>query len=185
MPPTNLAVAEIGGAKSASLVSLVNFAWGAGAVSCSPLVLLALKKGFLPAFLFVFAAIGGLLAFSFLFAAFPEGRHATANPTSSSPAISPGLLTTATLAALFFLYVSVEVSLGSWSAAYAKRLPGWGEGISTLAPMFFYGGLLTGRASAPFVLARVREFRLVMMALMVSSPEISFSFWPLRKGYLS
>jgi fucose permease len=44
VPPTNLAVAEIGGVKSSSLVSLVNFAWGAGAVSCSPLVLLALKK---------------------------------------------------------------------------------------------------------------------------------------------
>jgi MFS family permease len=33
--------------------------------------------------------------------------------------------------------------------------------------MFFYGGLLAGRASAPLVLARVREFRLVMMALLV------------------
>jgi FHS family glucose/mannose:H+ symporter-like MFS transporter len=167
VPPTNLAVAEIGGAKSASLVSLVNFAWGAGAVSCSPLVLLALKKGFLPSLLFFLAAFGGLLAFSFLFAAFPEGKHGTTNPASASPAIRPGFLTTVTLAALFFLYVSVEVSLGSWSAAYAKRLPGGGEGISTLAPMFFYGGLLAGRAVAPFVLARIREFHLVMFALML------------------
>ena len=74
VPPTNLAVAEIGGARSASLVSLVNFAWGAGAVSCSPLVLLALKNGFLPAFLFFFAGVGGLLAFSFLFARFPGSK---------------------------------------------------------------------------------------------------------------
>ena len=79
--------------------------------------------------------------------------------------ISAGLVTTLTLAALFFLYVGVEVSLGSWAAAYAKRLPGGGEGISTLAPMFFYGGLLSGRAFAPFVLARVREYRLVIVAL--------------------
>src|SRR5580693_1116544 len=103
VPPTNLAVAEIGGARSASLVSLVNFAWGAGAVSCSPLVLLALKNGFLPQLLIFFAAFGGLLAFSFLFAAFPEGKHRTTNPASASPAISPGFLTTVTLAALFFL----------------------------------------------------------------------------------
>jgi FHS family glucose/mannose:H+ symporter-like MFS transporter len=165
VPPTNLAVAEIGGARSASLVSLVNFAWGAGAVSCSPLVLLALKNGLLPTFLYFFAGIGGLLAFSFLFARFPEARHPAADSTAATPLINPGLATTLTLAALFFLYVGVEVSLGSWAAAYAKRLPGGGEGISTLAPMFFYGGLLSGRAFAPFALARVREYRLVIAAL--------------------
>jgi fucose permease len=165
VPPTNLAVAEIGGQRSASLVSLVNFAWGAGAVSCSPLVLLALKNGFLPTFLYFFAGVGGLLAFSFLFARFPEANHAASDSTAAAPVISPGLVTTLTLAALFFLYVGVEVSLGSWAAAYAKRLPGGGEGLSTLAPMFFYGGLLSGRAFAPFVLARVREYRLVIAAL--------------------
>jgi MFS transporter, FHS family, glucose/mannose:H+ symporter len=167
VPPTNLAVAEIGGARSASLVSLVNFAWGAGAVSCSPMVLLAMKKGFLPTLLIFFAGLSGLLAFSFLFATLPEARHAATNPASTTPAIRVSLVTTLTLAALFFLYVSVEVSLGSWSAAYAKRLPGGGDGISTIAPMFFYGGLLAGRAFAPFVLARVREFRLVVIALIV------------------
>jgi FHS family glucose/mannose:H+ symporter-like MFS transporter len=165
VPPTNLAVAEIGGARSASLVSLVNFAWGAGAVSCSPLVLLALKNGFLPTFLYFFAGVGGLLAFSFLFARFPEARHAASSSPTAAPVIGVGLVTTLTLAALFFLYVGVEVSLGSWAAAYAKRLPGGGEGISTLAPMFFYGGLLSGRAFAPFVLVRVREYRLVIAAL--------------------
>jgi len=175
VPPTNLGVAEIGGPRSASLVSLVNFAWGAGAVSCSPLVLLALKNGLLPAFLFFFAGVGALLAFSFLFSTFPEANHAptssTATATTSAGRI--GLVITLTLAALFFLYVGIEVSIGSWAAAYTKRLPGVGEGISTLAPMFFYGGLLTGRASAPFVLARVREFRLVVTALVVVIAGIS------------
>jgi FHS family glucose/mannose:H+ symporter-like MFS transporter len=167
VPPTNLAVAEIGGARSASLVSLVNFAWGAGAVSCSPLVLLALKNGFLPQFLIFFAGFGGLLAFSFLFARFPDAKHAATDSTTTAAATSVGLVTTLTLAALFFLYVGVEVSLGSWAAAYAKRLAGGGEAIATLAPMFFYGGLLAGRASAPFVLARVHEYRLVIAALIL------------------
>jgi len=167
VPPTNLAVAEIGGVRSASLVSLVNFAWGAGAVSCSPLVLLALKNGFLPQFLIFFAGFGGLLAFSFLFARFPDAKHAATSSTTTGATASVGLGTTLTLAALFFLYVGVEVSLGSWAAAYAKRLAGGGEGIATLAPMFFYGGLLAGRASAPFVLARVHEYRLVIGALIL------------------
>jgi len=167
VPPTNLAVAEIGGARSASLVSLVNFAWGAGAVSCSPLVLLALKNGFLPQLLIFFAGFGGLLAFSFLFARFPDAKHAATNSTTTAATAGVGLGTTLALAALFFLYVGVEVSLGSWAAAYAKRLAGGGEGISTLAPMFFYGGLLAGRASAPFVLARIHEYRLVIAALIL------------------
>lgn len=167
VPPTNLAVAEIGGVRSASLVSLVNFAWGAGAVSCSPLVLLALKNGFLPQFLIFFAGFGGLLAFSFLFARFPDAKHGATNSTTTGATPSVGLGTTLTLAALFFLYVGVEVSLGSWAAAYTKRLAGGGEGIATLAPMFFYGGLLAGRASAPFVLARVHEYRLVIGALIL------------------
>ena len=167
VPPTNLAVAGIGGARSASLVSLVNFAWGAGAVSCSPLVLLALKNGFLPQFLMFFAGFGGLLAFSFLFARFPDAKQAATNSATSAMTTGVGLGTTLTLAALFFLYVGVEVSLGSWAAAYAKRLAGGGEGVATLAPMFFYGGLLAGRAFAPFVLARVHEYRLVIAALIL------------------
>ncbi len=182
VPPTNLAVAEIGGARSASLESLVNFAWGAGAVSCSPLVLLALKNGSLSKFLFFFAGVGGLLAFSFLFARFPEAKHRTSDSSTATPVIGVGLMTTLTLAALFFLYVGVEVSLGSWAAAYAKRLPGGGEGISTLAPMFFYGGLLSGRAFAPFVLARVREYRLVIAALtMVITANAVFVLAPTQQ----
>src|SRR5580692_2546319 len=83
VPPTNLAVAEIGGSRSASLVSLVNLAWGVGAFSSSPLVLLALKNGFLPQLLYFFAGLGCLLAVSFLFSTFPEGKHATASSTTS------------------------------------------------------------------------------------------------------
>src|SRR2546423_2906850 len=74
VPPTNLAVAELGGSRSASLVSLVNLALGAGAVSCSPLVLLALKSGLLSQVLFFFAAFGGLLAKGVRFSARGEPR---------------------------------------------------------------------------------------------------------------
>src|SRR5437016_14105714 len=42
-PGTNLFVAELGGAKSASLLNQLNFAWGGGAMACSALIVLALK----------------------------------------------------------------------------------------------------------------------------------------------
>jgi len=167
VPPTNLAVAEIGGLRSASLVSLVNLAWGAGAVSCSPLVLLALKNKLLPQLLYFFAGFGCVLAVSFLFSTFHHEKHATENSATRTAAARVGLLTTVALAALFFLYVGVESSTGGWAAAHVKRIAGPGSSLATLAPMFFYGGLLVGRGVAPFILARVREYRLVMVALMM------------------
>ncbi len=168
VPGTNLTVAEIAGPRSASLVSLVNLAWGIGAVACSPLVMLALKAHLLPQLLFALASLGCLLAFSLLFARFHEEKLAEAN-VAASPAggVSVDLFTTVALTALFFIYVGTEVSLGGWAAAHAKRLVGGTVGMSTLAPMFFYGGLMTGRALAPLVLSRVREYRLVLGALLL------------------
>jgi len=168
VPPTNLGVAQIGEAHSAALVSLVNFAWGAGAVSCSPLVLLALKNGLLSQFLLAFGAFGALLTFSFFFAEMPEARSKEAGPAAASAtATKVAIGNTIALAALFFLYVGIEVSLGSWAAEHTKRLSHAGAGLATVAPMFFYGGLMTGRAFAPVILARVREYRLVLCAIFV------------------
>src|SRR5712691_4806237 len=42
-PGTNLFVAELGGANSASLLSHLNFAWGAGAMASSALLAIAVK----------------------------------------------------------------------------------------------------------------------------------------------
>ena len=42
-PGTNLYVAEAGGARSASLLNLLNFTWGVGAMACSPLFAMALR----------------------------------------------------------------------------------------------------------------------------------------------
>jgi fucose permease len=166
VPGTNLAVAEIGGARSASLVSLVNFAWGVGAVSCSPLVLLALKVGYLSQPLRGIAVLGAVLALSFVFAHFPVGKHVSAE-IKKGPDPIVGLRTTFILATMFFLYVGIETSLGFWATEHVQRLAGGLMGVSTLAPMFFYGGLMGGRASAPWILARVHEYRLARMELIL------------------
>jgi FHS family glucose/mannose:H+ symporter-like MFS transporter len=168
VPPTNLVVAEIGGLRSASLVSLVNLAWGAGAVSCSPMVLLALKNGFLQQLLYFFAGFGCLLAISFLFSTFPEAHHSAEPGGADGMAVRVTALTTIALAALYYLYVGMEASLGGWSASHVKRLSGGSSDVATLAPMFFYGGLLAGRALAPLALAYVREYRLVMGVLFMA-----------------
>ncbi|HKV25391.1 MAG TPA: hypothetical protein VJN93_12430 [Candidatus Acidoferrum sp.] len=168
VPPTNLEVAGIGGARGAALVSLVNFAWGTGSFACPFLVLLALKNQILTRMLFAFGVFGWLLSAGFIFAEFPESKRGGKKPESAAGQTQAGLTATTILAAGFFLYVLIETSFGGWAAAHAKRLSGTASGVSILAPMFFYGGLMAGRAFAPFVLARVQEFRLVLCALGVA-----------------
>src|SRR5438477_9657599 len=69
-PGTNLFVAELGGAKSASLLNQLNFAWGAGAMICSPLIALALRRNGLGILLSGTAVFGGVLVMGLLFVSF-------------------------------------------------------------------------------------------------------------------
>jgi MFS transporter, FHS family, glucose/mannose:H+ symporter len=172
-PPTNLSAAESGGKNSAGLVSLLNFAWGIGAVACSPLVVLALKHQSLSALLLTLAICAGALAAAFLFVSFPTERHIAAVESSRNPAGAvPGLTTTVAVTALFFIYVGTETSIGGWAAAHARRLAHSITTLSTLAPMFFYAGLMAGRAVATLVLARIRETRVIAGALALAAAGV-------------
>src|SRR5882762_4327511 len=74
-PGTNLFVAELGGTKSASLLNQLNFAWGAGAMACSPLIALALKRNGLGILLTGAAVFGGFIVLGLLFASFGAEHH--------------------------------------------------------------------------------------------------------------
>jgi len=168
VPPTNLSAAETGGKRSAGLVSLLNFAWGIGAVACSPLIMLAVHHQFLPGFLFTVAFCAVALAAAFLFVLFPADKHADSTGSASAPAAIPALAITVAVAALFFIYVGTETSIGGWSAAHVKRLAAHGANLATIAPMFFYAGLMTGRGLAPLVLRQFRERQVVLAALVLA-----------------
>jgi MFS transporter, FHS family, glucose/mannose:H+ symporter len=161
-PPTNLSAAEAGGERSAGLVSLLNFAWGIGAVSCSPLILLALRRQFLSALLLNLAVCAFLVAGALLFSRFPADHHSSSAVSSSFQLSPSAILLLTAVAALFFIYVGTETSIGGWAAEHAKRLAGHATNLSTVAPMFFYAGLMSGRALAPVILKRVRENRLAL-----------------------
>jgi FHS family glucose/mannose:H+ symporter-like MFS transporter len=169
-PGTNLFVAELGGAKSASLLNQLNFAWGAGAMACSPLVALALRRNGLGIMLIGTAIFGGILALGLLFANFGVQAHEKKNAGTAEPASpSVGLAVTITLAAMFFIYVATENGIGIWAAEYAKRLASGITSLTTLAPMFFYAGLTIGRATAPMVLLRLKERKIVLGALSLTA----------------
>jgi fucose permease len=173
IPGTNLLVAEAGGKLSASLLSLLNFAWGVGAVACSPLILLALKYQQLPGLLGGLTIFGSLMVLGLIFASFGGEKHGEDATTAGTGSAETGFAVTAALAALFFIYVAMETSVGGWAAELAKRLAKGSSGMTTLAPMFFYAGLMSGRALASLVLLRLQERRLVLGALTLSASGIT------------
>jgi len=71
------------------------------------------------------------------------------------------------LGGLFFLYVGTENSVSGWVAALTRRMAAAPKDLWTLAPMFFWGGLLAGRALVPINPLRKREKLFVQAGLMV------------------
>ncbi len=164
-PGTNLFVAELGGTKSASLLNQLNFAWGAGAMICSPLIALALKRDGLGILLAGTAIFGGILVLGLLFVSFGAQKQVKNASPAEAEVPGIGLAVTITMAAMFFIYVAMENGIGIWSAEYAKRIANGITGMTTRAPMFFYAGLTSGRAYAPVVLRRLSERKIVLGAL--------------------
>jgi fucose permease len=169
IPGTNLFVAESAGPRSATLLSFLNFSWGIGAVACSPLILLALRHHFLPGLLMTYGIIGGTITLAFVFVPFAAEKRADPAASTTPATAIPALWITIALAALFFIYVGMETSIGGWVAEHAKRLVNGATSASTLAPMFFYAGLTIGRGLAPAALLRIRENHLVFAALAIAS----------------
>lgn len=167
-PGTNLFVAAAGGARSASLLNLLNFTWGAGAMACSPLIALALKHSGLPGLLLGYAFFGGLVALGLLFTPFGEQKQEKSAEAAGAGSVRIGFGVTVALAVMFLIYVGMETSIGVWSAEYARRLAHGISNMTTLAPMFFYAGLTSGRGLAPLVLLRLAERRMVLGALSLA-----------------
>ena len=168
-PGTNLYVAEAGGARSASLLNLLNFTWGVGAMACSPLIAMALRNNRLPILLIGYAIFGGLLALALLFARFAAEKHQKLVATTQTAPMSMRRGVTIALATLFFTYVCMETSIGVWSAEYSRRIAHGITNMTTLAPMFFYAGLTAGRGLAPLVLLSLSEAPLVLAALSLTA----------------
>src|SRR5258708_16083973 len=87
---------------------------------------------------------------------------------------------TIAISALFYTYVATETSIGGCAAELAKRLAGDASNLSTVAPMFFYAGLMTGRGLAPLALMRVRENRVALGALLI--PPLGFALFTAAKS---
>lgn len=172
----NLWAAEVAGARRTTALSILNVAWGVGAISCPPLVLVAHQAGRLPVLIFGIAGFSAVAAIAIAMMSIEPRVHEN-NEARTSGVFRAGKRTTFALGGLFFLYIGTEGCVGGWTASLAKRMGTAGGNLWELAPMFFWAGLLAGRAMAPAILKRISEQTLFAAGLILAGIFSGALFW--------
>ena len=169
IPAANLLVAEVNQSRRSAALNLLNFSWSVGAVVCPFLVAAAARGRQLPLLL---ASFAGLLFLVFLAIAAMPSHIVEPHPIRAGGAkimpIDWKSGAALSLAALFFLYVGLENSLGGWIASYAKTLGNWPLDRSLMSPSFFYSALMAGRWVASVLLRRIEEVTLARAGLLTA-----------------
>jgi MFS transporter, FHS family, glucose/mannose:H+ symporter len=173
IPATNLCIAEIAGARRSAALNLLNMAYGAGAIACPVLMLVGLNAGRLREVLFAIAISSTLLGILFWTMKLEPSSAPIHGDATHQHKVSPRhpIHVPIALALLFYLYVGSESSISGWVAEQAHRI---GAGaISTIVPMFFWAGILSGRGISALLLARIKENSLVIIGLLLSTIGIA------------
>ena len=109
------------------LVTMLNVAWGAGAIACPLLIRVTVPAGGVPRFLYIAAALLAASAlWTMMMPSFAAASPGTAGETQASGGKEPAMpLAAAPLlvfAAAMLLYVGAENALGGWLPSYAVRI---------------------------------------------------------------
>lgn len=168
-PGTNLWVGESYGARRASALSIMNLAWGVGAISSSPLAMLTMRTSHVTPLLYLVGAV--CVALALVLSRMPFGKPP--REESSAPAApsnkGTGTGVAALLGILFFVYVGTEVGTSYWAPTHAQRATAWSSNTWALAPMFFFAGLLGGRGAAAAILLRFKEVNVAVVGLLLAA----------------
>jgi fucose permease len=168
-PGTNLWVGESYSERRVSALNIMNLAWGAGAISSSILAKITVGTPRVTPLLYSVGAIGCALAIALLRMPFSRPSH------DESPAVgaifdkSTGAGVAVMLGILFFVYVGTEVGTSSWAPAHVQRASAWSSNTWTLAPMFFFAGLVGGRGAAAAILLHSKEVTVAVGGLVLAA----------------
>src|SRR2546429_8190524 len=124
-PGTNLWVGDSYGTRRASALSVMNLAWGAGAISSSPLAMLAMRTSHVSLLLNVVGVLGVVLALGLLRMPFgnpPQEENASSGEAKEEMA---GNGAAVLLGALFFVYVGTEGGNSYLGPPHAPRATAW------------------------------------------------------------
>jgi len=175
VPAANLLVAELNPRRSSSALNVLNFAWGAGAVSCPFLVAAAEKAHHLP---LLMDSIAGFSFLVMIWIGFTP-LHLTGSAATELAAtttiterkklrVNWRQRSVPVLLALFFLYVGTESAFGGWLASYANSLKSMPAAIAVITPSFFYGALTLGRLLETPLLGRFDDTRVAKIGLLLA-----------------
>ncbi len=162
MTSSSLLVGQIFCDSRGSAMSILNFCWSIGATLC-PIILARLPQQFsLTDLCFSLAGLSAAF-FLLLLPALSISAAATADPVTGS---TRGSWTPIVLfAAVAFLYVGAEATLGGWMTTYAARILRWNGGDRNLSAACFWGAILVGRGVTPLFLKVLSERRLHRIAI--------------------
>ena len=167
-PGTNLWVGESYGERRASALNIANLAWGIGAISSAPEAMYAMRTSHINNVLYISGTISVLLALYLARQHFGKPHEEVASQAIEGSKVA-GTGVALLLGILFYVYVGTEVSTSYWAATHAERATTWASNTFTLAPMFFFGGLLGGRGAAAAILLRLKEGTVAMGGLLIAS----------------
>lgn len=173
IPTTNLYVAEAYPAARASAVSLLNLAWGVGAVGSPGVVAVFQRTNSVRLFLFGVAAALVMMAGALVRISEPDRGPEAAGATTRPDALARPSRAAWAFGALLFLYVGTETSVGGWVALFAGRLDLIPATLSVATPSLFWAALLTGRAAVPIVLRRIPEARVLGASLLLATAGVA------------
>ena len=168
-PGTNLWVGESYGDRRASALSIVNLAWGAGAIASSPLAMLAMRASHVTLLLYLVGVFGAVLAIVLLGMPFGKPPHEEKAASEATNEKVAGTGVAVLLGLLFFVYVGTEVGTSYWAPAHAQRAVAWSSNTWALAPMFFFAGLLGGRGAAAAILLYLKEATVAFAGLLLAA----------------
>jgi len=147
-------------------LSVLNAMWGIGAAA-SPLIAAVWVKRWPAPNLFLVFAIAVMLTFFFVRkpATVLVGHVEDAAQSASEPR---QLRLLSLFAAIGFLYVGTETSIGGWMMTYVGRLPVSSKMWAPIATSCFWIALLSGRTLVPVVVRCLSEAQLLTASLMAA-----------------
>jgi MFS transporter, FHS family, glucose/mannose:H+ symporter len=152
-----------------SALSILNFCWSLGATAC-PMIVARMPGNYsLVAVCAPVAVLSAALAAVFLRTSWPAVSRENLLPTRlHKSAISIVVI----FAAMAFLYVGTEATVGGWMSIYAARVAAWSFARSNLVAACFWAALLIGRGVTPAILLLISESRLHLISVVGASVGI-------------
>ena len=167
IPTTNMFVVELGHARSASGLSIVNFFWGFGAILCKPFVDLTGTTQSISIPVAILAALLFIMALLFGFSGYKKDKISDIDEpaTSSFPIWTTSFAWM--IAGFNFIHIGIESSVGGWITTYQDRLAGNSSaGILSAAAVFFVT-LVAGRMLGPVFFRYAAENTVLFVSLIV------------------